>query len=122
MEDIEDNPSAKKEERTASHARKCSGLTNRGGGGAADVAQGPRVHAGREAKVAHGGGEARLDVEVRAHVLGLLLAPHHLRVAVLRYHLRAHIATSQWPQVHGVHSSPGLVLTVGENIMQVYQG
>lgn len=64
-------------------------LTDGGGGCAADVAQGPRLHASRAAEFAHGGGQSRLNVEVGTHVLGLLLAPHHLRVPVLRYHLHA---------------------------------
>ena len=64
-------------------------------GRAADEVQ----RAGRGAKgghgqLAHGGRQAGLDVPVRAHVLGLLLAPHQLGVAILRDHLRPSRYTS----------------------------
>jgi len=44
---------------------------------------------GRRAKAGGGGRAGRARAPERAHVLGLLLAPHQLRARVLRHHLRA---------------------------------
>ena len=62
--------------------------TDRGGCGAPHVAQRPAADPRRLAELAQRGGQARAHVGVRAHVLGLLLAPHHLGARVLRDDLR----------------------------------
>ena len=62
-------------------------LTNRGGSGAPHISQRALVHAGGGAQLAHGRVQPGLDVRPGAHVLGLLLAPHQLRIAVLRHDL-----------------------------------
>jgi len=67
-------------------------LTNRGRSGASNESEMALLQAGGAAQLTHGGVQTRLDVGPGAHVLGLLLAPHQLRIPILRHHLRSQTA------------------------------